>query len=88
MLHTPRCILCWTDRQVGNLTEVLIPFIKYTMRVKAEKRGDGHGHEGVPVVSGKNIQRTQAEKGLYLEQYDRECCCVAALLVSFSPSWM
>lgn len=55
--------------QVGNVTEVAVPFIKYTMRTKAEKRGDGSpgGHEN----KGK-VQRTQAEKGLHLEQYDRE----------------
>ncbi|CAM9118497.1 unnamed protein product [Ectocarpus sp. 13 AM-2016] len=70
LLATNLTIVFVVQLVVGNLTEVLIPFIKYTMRVKAEKRGDGHGHDGVPVVSRKNIQRTQAEKGLYLEQYD------------------
>lgn len=54
---------------MGNVTEVAVPYIKYIMRIKAEKRGDGspdgHGKAG-------KIQRTQAEKGLHLEQYDRE----------------
>lgn len=51
--------------QVGNLTEVLIPYAKYRMRVRAEERSRIEGTAG-------KVQRTQAEKGLYLEQYDRE----------------
>lgn len=55
---------------MGNVTEVAVPYIKYIIRIKAEKRGDG-SPEGVK-NTGK-VQRTQAEKGLHLEQYDREC---------------
>lgn len=51
--------------QVGNLTEVLIPFVKYRMRISAEKRDDGEENKG-------KVERTQAEKGLHLEVYDRE----------------
>lgn len=52
------------------MTEVAVPYIKYVMRIKAEKRGDGSpdGHQN---AVGK-VQRTQAEKGLHLEQYDRK----------------
>lgn len=51
---------------------MLIPFVKYTMRVKAEKRGDGTTIDPEEGKRGGKIQRTQAEKGRHLEQYDRE----------------
>ncbi|CAM9545997.1 unnamed protein product [Ectocarpus sp. 8 AP-2014] len=51
LLATNLTIVFVVQLVVGNLTEVLIPYIKYTMRVKAEKRGDGHGHDGVPVLA-------------------------------------
>lgn len=44
---------------------MLIPYAKYRMRVRAEERRKIEGNVG-------KVQRTQAEKGLYLEQYDRE----------------
>lgn len=61
------------------MTEVAVPYIKYIMRTKAEKRGDGSpdGHGNV----GK-VQRTQAEKGLHLEQYDREFCISSAYVLA------
>lgn len=52
--------------QVGNLTEVLIPLVNYHMRVAAEERDE---YESVP--NGR-VQRTQAEHGRHLEQYDRK----------------
>lgn len=51
---------------MGNLTEVLIPFVNYHMRVAAEERDE---YESVP--NGR-VQRTQAEQGRHLEQYDRK----------------
>lgn len=52
--------------QVGNLTEVFIPFVKYRIRLRAERRA------AVAGTDEKEEEGTQAEMGLYLEQYDRE----------------
>eukprot|EP00903_Cladosiphon_okamuranus_P009327 g8896.t1 len=67
LLATNLTIVFIVQLLVGNVTEVAIPYIKYIMRIKAEKRVNGSpdGHKN----TGK-IQRTQAEKGLHLEQYD------------------
>eukprot|EP00752_Nemacystus_decipiens_P016452 g14707.t1 len=67
LLATNLTIVFVVQLLVGNVTEVAVPYIKYVMRIKAEKRGDGSpdGHQNVG-----NVQRTQAEKGLHLEQYD------------------
>ncbi|CAM9173656.1 unnamed protein product, partial [Pylaiella littoralis] len=83
LLATNLTIVFVVQLVVGNLTEVLIPYVKYTMRIKSEKRADDeHGHEAERRANadkqekgkgrGKKakIQRTQAEKGLHLEQYD------------------
>ncbi|CAN0077413.1 unnamed protein product [Scytosiphon promiscuus] len=80
LLATNLTIVFVVQLLVGNLTEVLIPFVKYTMRINAEKRGDDHGlgasggSEGGATTAGAKqggkVQRTQAEKGLHLEQYD------------------
>lgn len=66
LTHSPVdiCSLA-TLPQVGNLTEVLIPYVNYRMRVRAEERSK---IEGVRT----KVRRTQAETGLHLEQYDRE----------------
>lgn len=77
---------------------MLIPYVKYTMRIKSEKRADDeHGHEAERRANadkqekgkgrGKKakIQRTQAEKGLHLEQYDRECYTTPPTSVLVSP---
>lgn len=53
---------------------MLIPYAKYRMRVRAEERSKIEG-------TGSKVRRTQAEKGLYLEQYDRESS--ALLLVGW-----
>lgn len=50
---------------MGNLTEVLIPYVKYLFRMRAERRSD-------PQQSHQDVEGTQAETGLYLEQYDRK----------------
>ena len=67
--HGPYTTVSFCSRatlpQVGNLTEVLVPYVKYRMRVRAEERSKIEGTAG-------KVQRTQAEKGFYLEQYDRE----------------
>ena len=51
--------------QVGNLTEVLIPYVKYRIRLRAERGSDVDSADD-------NEEGTQAETGFYLEQYDRE----------------
>ncbi|CAM9560241.1 unnamed protein product, partial [Laminaria digitata] len=63
LLATNLTIVFAVQLLVGNLTEVLIPYAKYRMRVRAEERSRIEGTAG-------KVQRTQAEKGLYLEQYD------------------
>lgn len=66
-----------TPPQVGNLTEILIPYAHYRMRVRAEERSKIEGDCG-------KVRRTQAEKGLYLEQYDRE---LRLLQYSHTKTW-
>lgn len=60
---------------MGNLTEVLMPYAKYRMRVREEERSKIEG-------TGSKVRRTQAEKGLYLAQYDRECSSLLFVVVS------
>lgn len=63
--------------QVGNLTEVLIPYVKYRMSLSADSSaaqragGEGEG-AAAAAASPTRVQRSQAEKGRHLEHYDRE----------------
>eukprot|EP00904_Undaria_pinnatifida_P001459 jgi/Undpi1/11313/HiC_scaffold_30.g13611.m1 len=63
LLATNLTIVFIVQLLVGNLTEILIPYAHYRMRVRAEERSKIEGDCG-------KVRRTQAEKGLYLEQYD------------------